>query len=151
MQAQPSGSSMLGQWWRLAGVAGINWLALFIIGAFVLQGSSPSSGDAIQDIRKYFADDATKYVVGDFIIAIAFTFFFLFFAVGLRWVLGSVEDGPPIFSWLSVIGAIASMIMGGLAGVPFGALAVAAKNSYQLDDSTVRALVVMNSYAFTVL
>jgi len=43
------------------------------------------------------------------------------------------------------------MIMGGLAGVPFGALAVAAKNNYQLDDSTVRALVVMNSYAFTVL
>jgi hypothetical protein len=151
MWGQSKGSWITGQWWRLVGVAGIAWIVLFGFGVFVLQGNSPGDGDSIATIRQYFADNATKYTVADFMIAIGFVFFFLAFAVGLRWVLGPVEKDPPIFSWLTTIGALAAAIMGGLSGVPFGAMAVAAKNHYQLDDSTVRALVLMDGYGFNLL
>jgi hypothetical protein len=144
-------SGLTNQWWRLTGAAGIGWIVLFFLGAFFLQGDSPTDSDSIQDIRQYFADNATQYAVGDFLIAIGFIFFFLTFAVGLRWVLGPTEKGAPILSWLATIGAVSATIIGGLSGVPFGALTLAEKNGYQLDDSTVRALVLLDAYAFNLL
>jgi hypothetical protein len=150
MQAQTGGSGITGQWWRLAGVAGIVWLVLFIAGAFVIQGDSPDSTQTIAEIKSYWANDAGKYLVSDFIISVSFVFFFVPFFVGLRWFLGSTEDGPPVLSWIMTVGGVGILTLGGAAGGFEGSLAVAAKNNVQIDDSTTMALVLASSYAFAV-
>lgn len=149
MQAQATSGS-LPQWWRLAGASGICWLVLFIVGAFVIQGDSPDSTQTIAEIKSYWASDAGKYLASDFIISVAFVFFFVPFFVGLRWVLGSTEDGPPFLSWIMTVGGIAILCLGGAAGGFEGSLAVAAKNNITIDDSTTLALVLASSYAFAV-
>lgn len=150
MQAQTGSSGITGQWWRLAGVAGIVWLVLFIVGAFVIQGDSPDSTQTIAEIKSYWASDAGKYLVSDFIISVSFVFFFVPFFVGLRWFLGTTEDGPPVLSWIMMVGGVAILTLGGAAGGFEGSLAVAAKNNVQIDDSTTMALVLASSYAFAV-
>jgi len=131
--------SLLRQWWRLGGVFGIAFAILFIVGIFV-QGDTPMRDDSIQDIRAYFSDDGDLYLVGDYITGIAFVFFFLPYVVTLRWVLGSGEGWPPIWSWLTVVG--------GVSIVALGALAISADNT-EIDDSSVRLLTEMNTYFFT--
>jgi len=108
------------QWRRMGGVFGIGWVILFFIGGFALQGDSPSRTDSIESIRQYFTDDGDIYLAGDFLLGIAFIFFFLPFVVTLRWVLGSGEGWPPIWSWLSVVGGVIATIWGGIAGVFWG-------------------------------
>lgn len=140
----------IGPWWRIGGVLGIVHVVLFLIGGFALQGESPSRGDSIEDIRQYFRDDGDLYLAGDYILGIAFVFAFLPFAVILRWMLGSAEGWPPIFSWLTVIGATTAAALGAAAGVFWGALAISADNP-EIDDSVVRAMMEMDAYVFTTL
>jgi len=151
MQAQATASGGgVPQWWRLAGASGICWLILFIVGAFVIQGDSPDSTQTIAEIKSYWASDSGKYLASDFIISVSFVFFFVPFFVGLRWFLGSTEDGPPFLSWIMMVGGVAILALGGAAGGFEGSLAVASKNNIQIDDSTTMALVLASSYSFAV-
>ncbi|MEO8457513.1 MAG: hypothetical protein ABI559_06850 [Chloroflexota bacterium] len=144
----PMGMSSIPQWWRLAGVAGIFWFVLFFVGAFVIQGDSPDSTQTLAEIKSYWASDSGKYLVSDFMISLGFVFGFVPFVVGLRWVLGSAEDGPPILSWTMMAAGLILTALGGAAGAFEGALAVASKNNISLDDSTTQALVLASSYTF---
>ena len=137
------------QWWRLGGIFGIGWVLLFFIGGFALQGDSPSRTDSIESIRQYFTDDGDIYLAGDYLLGIAFIFFFLPFVVTLRWVLGSGEGWPPIWSWLSVVGGVIATIWGGIAGVFWGALAVGAAKNPEVEDTSVRTLMELDIYAFS--
>ena len=139
------------QWWRVGGAFGIGYTVLFAIGGFVLQGDSPSRDDSIEKIRTYFTDDGQVYLVGDYLIAIAFILMFLPYLVTLRWVLGSREGWPPIWSWLTVIGGVATAIMGGVAGTFWGALAIGVAENPDVDDSVIRTLMELDSYAFNVI
>jgi hypothetical protein len=140
----------IGPWWRIGGVLGIVHVVLFLIGGFALQGESPSRGDSIEEIRQYFTDDGDLYLAGDYVLAIGFVFAFLPFAVILRWMLGSAEGWPPIFSWLTVIGATTATALGAAAGAFWGALALSADNP-EVDDSVVRAFMEADAYVFTTL
>ena len=135
------------QWWRVGGAFGIAFAVLFIIGVIILQAEPPMRDDSIQDIRKYFMDDGTKYLVGDYLTGIAFVVLFLPYVVTLRWVLGSGEGWPPIWSWLTVICGVAMVALGGAGSLAFGTLAISADNK-EINDSSVRLLVEMNTYAF---
>jgi hypothetical protein len=137
------------QWWRMGGVFGLGFIILFIIGPFILTGETPSRGDSVEDIRKYFQDDGEMYLVGDYIAGIAFVLFFLPYLVTLRWVLGSGEGWPPIWSWLTVIGGLSLVLVGGTSSVFLGTLAINADYAEQLDDPSVRLLMEMNTYSFT--
>jgi hypothetical protein len=132
-------------------VAGIVFVVLFIIGPFIIQGETPSRTDSIEEVRKYFDEDGQMYLIGDYIAAIAFIFFFLPFAVTLRWVIGSAEGWPPIFSWLTVVGAVTATVMGGIGGTFWGALAIGAATNPEVDDSSIRTLMELDAYAFTIL
>ena len=142
-----SSQGLLNQWWRVGGALGIAFAILFIIGAIILQGEPPMRDDSIQEIRKYFQDDGQKYLVGDYLTGIAFVLLFLPYVVTLRWVLGSGEGWPPIWSWLTVIGGVAMVALGGAGSMAFGTLAISADNT-QIDDSSVRLLMELNTYAF---
>jgi hypothetical protein len=135
------------QWWRVGGAFGIGFAALFVIGAIIIQGEPPMRDDSIQEIRKYFADDGTKYLVGDYMTSIGFVLFFLPYLVTLRWVLGSGEGWPPIWSWLTVVGGLIMVALGGAGAMAFGTLAISADNK-EIDDSSIRLFMEMNSYAF---
>jgi hypothetical protein len=137
------------QWWRVGGVFGIGFVILFIIGPILVTGETPSRGDSIEDIRAYFRDDGEIYLVGDYIAGIAFIFFFLPYLVTLRWVLGSGEGWPPIWSWLTVVGGVSMLVIGGTGAVGFGALAISEGNPEIIDDASVRLLMETNAYAFT--
>ena len=137
------------QWWRVGGIFGIGFAVLFIIGPVILTGDTPTRGDSIEDIRNFFADDGEMYLVGDYIGGIAFVVFFLPYMVTLRWVLGSGEGWPPIWSWLTVIGGVLVTAIGGAQSVFFGALAISEGNPEVIDDAGIRLLMEMSAYAFT--
>jgi hypothetical protein len=128
------------------------FVIFFFVGPIGMTGDTPVRGDSIEEIRAYFEDDGDLYRVGDYLGGIAFVFFFLPYLVILRWVLGSGEGWPAIGSWLTVIGGLALVVIGGTGSVFFGAIAIAADDPEiyaQVDDSTIRMLVEMNAYAFT--
>jgi hypothetical protein len=136
------------QWWRVGGVFGIGFVVLFIIGPIILTGETPSRNDSIEEIRAFFQDDGQRYLVGDYLGGIAFLFFFLPYVVTLRWVLGSGEGWPPIWSWLTVVGGVCLVLIGGASAVAFGTLAISADNP-EIEDTSVRLLMEMSTYSFT--
>jgi hypothetical protein len=135
-------------WWRAGGVFGLIFVILFIIGGIGLAGDTPTRDDSIEEIRAYFQDDGDIYLIGDYISGLAFVFFFIPYLVILRWVLGSREGWPALGSWLTVLGGVLMVALGGAGAMTFGTLALSADNS-EIDDSSVRLLVEMNSYAFS--
>jgi hypothetical protein len=135
-------------WWRVGGAAGLIYVLLFIIGGLVLQGDSPDRDDSIQDIRAYFADDGQQYLIGDYLTAIGFLFFFLPFLVTVRTLLGESEPSPPVLSRLGLIAGILATVFGGVAGFFWGGLAIGIADNQEVDDSVIRALMELDVYAF---
>ena len=134
------------QWWRVGGAFGIAFVILNIVG-IVVQGDTPMRDDSIEEIRAYFQDDGDMYALGDYLTGIAILFFFLPYLVTLRWVLGSGEGWPPIWSWMTVVGGLVTVALGGAGALAFGTLALSADNP-EVDDSSVRLMVEMSTYAF---
>jgi hypothetical protein len=56
----------------------------FIVGGVVLQGEPPAYDEPIAEVRDFFADDGQRYLVGDYIVNIAFVLLLLPLIVGLR-------------------------------------------------------------------
>jgi hypothetical protein len=135
------------QWWRVGGLFGLGFAVLFVIGAIIIQGEPPMRDDSVQQIREYFADDGTKYLVGDYMTSIGFVLFFLPYVVTLRWVLGSGEGWPPIWSWLTMVGGVMTVALGGAGAMAFGTLAISADNA-EIDDSSIRLFMELSTYAF---
>lgn len=138
-------------WWRMAGVDGIIWAVLFVVGAIALQGDTPARSDSIDEIRQYFVDDGDKYLIGDYMISLGFLIFFVPYVIGLRWVLGSREGSPAIWSWMAFSGGILATILGAASGMGWGALALGLKDNPDLNDATLRFLVDMNYYGFALV
>jgi hypothetical protein len=128
---------------------GIGFVILFIIGPVLLTGDTPTRDDSIEDIRKFFADDGEMYLVGDYIAGIAFTFFFIPYLVTLRWVLGSAEGWPPIWSWVTVLGGVGFLVIGGTQSVFFGALAISEGKPEVISDESIRLIMEITTYGFT--
>ncbi len=94
------------RWRRVAGYAGIGFVVLFIP-ALIIQRTSPYTGAPIDEIRSYYIDDDTLVHVATFLSALAFAFFFLTFASGLRSLLATADSNPAsMWSRLSFAGAI---------------------------------------------
>jgi hypothetical protein len=149
MQASSTGTNKIWpNWWRMGGADGIIWVILFIIGAFVLQGETPSRSDSIESIRAYFVDDGTKYLVGDFLIGVGFIIFYVPFVIAFRWFIGSAEGQPPIWSWMAFTGGLMATILGFVSGITWAALALGLEDNPQLDDATIRLMMDINAVSF---
>lgn len=68
---------------------------LFVVGAVVLQGEPPAYDASLAEVRRFFTDNHTRFLVGDYLAGLAFLLLFLPFVVGLRSLLGTAEGGPP--------------------------------------------------------
>ena len=130
-------------WWRVGGAAGIAFVILFVI-SLVIQGTPPLLDDPIDDVRESF-DDA--YLVGDYLGALAFVFFFLYFLSALRALLGRAEGGAGTWSRTAYAAGIVGLVLGG-AGSTFG-LTLALRGGETWDDSTVRLLTDLSTVAFS--
>jgi len=149
MNAPTAGSNRIWpNWWRFGGIDGIIWAVLFVIGAIVLQGDTPMRSDSTESIRQYFVDDGQKYLVGDFLIGVAFFIFFIPYVIALRWVLGSAEGSPPIWSWMAFTGGVTATVVGFVSGLTWAALALGLKDNPQLDDATIRLMMDLNAVGF---
>jgi hypothetical protein len=143
--------SIWSQWWRVGGLLGVAFIILFIVAGIALQGETPFFDDPINEVRTYFDEDGTRYLVGDYLNGIAFVFLFLPFLIILRGVLSWVEGPPNILSWLAFAGGIATVILGGAAGISWGALAMGAATDPEVDDTSIRTLMYVDAFAFSAL
>jgi hypothetical protein len=148
---QETGAPWWNQWWKLGGVAGILWIVLFIAGAFILQGETPSRDDDIAEIREYFTDDAEQYLIGDYLIGLGFVFGFIPYLVVMRRVLGGGLNLPGMLSRIAFVGGILTVVMAAGASVFWGTLAVGAAESSEVDDSAIRIFMEADVYAFNTL
>jgi hypothetical protein len=140
----------VGRWWRLAGLCGLGWFVLFAVGAIVLQGEPPAYDASLAEVRQFFTDHGTRFLVGDYIAGLGFLLLFLPFVVGLRSLLGAVEGGPQIGSRLVLVGGLATVLVGDTATVFQDALALGAGNP-ELQDTTVRAFLYANAAAIAAI
>jgi hypothetical protein len=130
--------SFFKQWWRLGGACGLAFIILFIVGILV-QGETPTYGDAVDDVRAYWVDDGGTYLIGDFIVGLGFILFFFPFASALRSLLGLAEGGVQMFSRISFAGAVLFLALAGAEGAAWTSLAVGdfAENA---SDDTINLL-----------
>jgi hypothetical protein len=146
--ANPNTNRIWPNWWRFGGVDGIIWAVLFVVGIIIIQGEPPSRDDSIDSIRQYFVDDGDMYLVGDYLTGIGFVIFFLPYLIALRWYLGVAEGSPPIWSWMTFTGGLVAVILGGIASVFWGAMALGLRDNPDLDDATIRLLMDIDAFAF---
>jgi len=130
---------------RLTGILGLAWFALFAVGAIVLQGEPPAPGQPVGELRELFSEHHQRYLVGDYLIAVAFFAFFLPFAAGLRGVLAAADPQDEILPRLAFTGAVVLVVLGGTATAYLDAVAITGGRA--LDDSTLRALLGANAAA----
>jgi hypothetical protein len=137
--------TMLNQWWRLGGLCGILFLVVFIVGAGY-QGETPTYGDPVDEIRAYWVDDGETYLVGDFIIGLAFILFFFPFLSALRSVLGVAEGGAQMWSRNVFAGGLLFLALAAAAGASWTTLAFGdfAENA---SDETINSLMAISTGA----
>ena len=146
MASSPSGG-FWSQWWRVGGLLGIGFFALNTISAFGLLGETPVYDDPISEIRSFFTNDETRFLVGNYLIGIALVFLFFPFLLILRGLLGWVEGGTNLFSWTVLAGGLSYSLMSFVAGVSWGALAMGAGGDPSVSDSSVQTLMYFAAYA----
>jgi hypothetical protein len=138
------------RWWRLAGLFGLGWFVLFAVGAIVLQGEPPASDAPLAEVRQFFTDNGTQFLIGDYLAGLAFLLLFLPFVVGFRSLLGAAEGGPQIASRLVLVGGLATVLIGDTATVFQDTLALGAGNP-ELQDATIRVFLYANAAAIAAI
>jgi hypothetical protein len=138
-------NGILNQWWRMGGLLGIGFVVLFLIGVIALQGETPTYDDPIDEIRAYWEDDGDTYLLGDYLIGLAFLFGWVPLIVTLRALLGRAEGEPQLWSRVAFVGGVVTLVFGAVAGVAMGALAFGAEN---IDDASMQTLMYIGVYGF---
>ena len=141
---------LFNNWWRVGGIAGILYLVLFIAGISV-QGEVPQFDKPVDEIRDWFADNGEQYLVGDYMVGLAFMLFFLPFLASLRGLLARVEGEPAVWSWVAFSGGLALLIIGATASVFWGTLAYGFGVAENADDETIRTLMYLDVAGFAML
>ena len=138
------------RWWRLGGVAGILFLVLFIVG-IVLEGEAPDFDDPVDDIRDWFTDNGEQYLVGDYLVGLAFVLFFLPFLSSLRGLLARAEGDPAVWSWVVFAAGIAILVLGAVASLFWESLAFGFGVAEDADEGTIRTLMYLDHAGFATL
>jgi hypothetical protein len=139
-----------GRWRRLAGLCGLGWFALFAVGVIILQGEPPAYDASLTEVRQFFTDNHTRFLIGDYLAGVAFLLLFLPFAAGFRSLLGTAEGEPQIAARLVLVGGLATVLLGDTATVFQDTLALGAANP-ELQDTTVRAFLYANAAAIAAI
>jgi hypothetical protein len=131
------------KWWRLGGVAGILFLIMFIAGG-VLMGDSPSLDKSTDEIRDWYADNGDQFLVGNYIIGLAFAFFFFPFLAGLQSLLASAERGPQMWSKVAFAGGLTFLIFGAVSSFFWATLAYSFGVVEQGEDVPIKTIMYLD-------
>lgn len=147
----PAWSGILKNPWKLGGIAGLVFFVLFVVGGLVLQGDTPMYGDSVKEIRDYFGngDDSNRFLIGDWLTAIGFVLFFLPFMSALRQVLAPADPSDGVLARLIVPGGVLFLVLGAVGSMSWAALALG--DTKDLDDSSVRLAMDLNTYMSAVI
>lgn len=126
---------------RWVGGLGVAWVVIFLGSVGGLQGEPPGSDAPLAELRDFFADNGTRYLVGDFLAGTAFMLLFIPFIVFLSRGLGIAESA---WSRMAAVGAAALVAVGGMATSFLDAVAIA-KDDPRIDDGALTALLQANS------
>lgn len=121
---------------RVAGVFGIVFIVLLLIGGPLLQGQTPTVNDDAQTIRAYWENDGDRYLAGDFLFGIAVVLFFLPFVVALYSVLAPADRSGGMWARMMLVGALVAVVLGGAGAAAAAGLAL--DGAAGLDDGTLR-------------
>lgn len=133
------------QWWRLGGLAGVLFVAVFVVGV-ALQDAPPLVDDSVDEIRKDWVDGGQQYLVAGYVLGLGFVFFYIPFMLVLRVLLGRAEGGIELWSRASLVGAFTTLLWGIWSGMFWGALAFG-DFAATASDETLRTLSVLDYYA----
>ena len=133
------------KWWRLGGVCGILFLVLFIVGAAV-QGSYPDFDEPIDEVRAWFTDNGEQFLVGSYLIVLAFVLFFLPFLSSLRAVMARAEGGDAVWSRVTFAAGLAFVAAGVVVSSFDSVLAFhyGVVKEGDLDEGTIRSLMYLD-------
>lgn len=131
------------RWWRLGGVAGILFLIMFIAG-IVLTGDSPTLDESTDEIRDWYTDNGDQFLVGNYIIGLAFAFFFFPFLAGLQSLLASAEGGPRMWSKVAFAGGLAFLIFGAVTSFFWATLAYSFGVVEQGEDVPIKTIMYLD-------
>jgi hypothetical protein len=146
----PNTSGSATRWWRLAGALGLAWFVLFFVGGVVLHGSPLPYDEPIQRAREYFQNGAQTYLVGDYIVRVAFVFGFLPFVVAMQSRLGAAEGEPRVLSRLVFAGGLATFVVGDASKFFLNAAALAGGGP-DISDTTLRTLLYLDSVSIATI
>jgi len=132
------------QWWKTGGLCGVLYVVLFIVG-FVLQGGGPSPDDSPAEIKQWFIDNDSMYMIGDIVFGIAFIFFFVPFIGLLSTYLGRHETDGAGWSRVILMYGGALLALGGSVSCIQGAIAYDAVNF--ADDGLLKFAIDATYYA----
>jgi hypothetical protein len=135
---------------RVGGMFGLAWFVFFAVGGIALQGEPPAFDSPISEIRDFFSEHGERYLVGDYIVDLAFVLLFLPFVAVLRGLLGNAEGGLQLRSRLAFAGALSLVVVGGAATTFLDAVALG-RAGPELSDSTIRALLYADAVAIAAL
>ena len=123
---------------RIGGYAGIGFFVL-LVALLISEGSSPTYDSTAAEIREYFVNNDTRIHLATVLGSMAFVFFLLPYAAGLRNVLASVEErGEEMWSRLSYTGAVLAVAVAAATTVTFETLSQGVVED--LPDETLVAL-----------
>ena len=123
------------------------FLIMFIVG-IVVQGEPPSFDEPVDEIRDWFTDNGEQYLVGDYMVGLAFMLFFLPFLASLRGLLAAAEGGPAVWSRIAFTGGLLYLILGTTASFFLEALAFSFGVVEEGDEATIRTLMYLDHVSF---
>jgi hypothetical protein len=111
-----------------------------------MEGDVPLYTDDAESIRTWFVDKGDQFLLADFIIGIGVVFGLVPFFVVLRSVMSKAEGEASLWPQIGFLGAILFVIIGGVASMFMGTLAVGAEAIS--DDGAIVALATASFYGF---
>jgi hypothetical protein len=129
------------QWWRIGGLAGILFIVLLLVGIAV-QGSYPDYDKPIDEVRDWYTDNGEQFIIGNYLVGLAFVLLFLPFLSSLRGVLAAAEGGQGVWSRVVFAAGLAILVLAAVSSIGTAMLAFhfGVVKEGDLDDGTVLAL-----------
>lgn len=146
MTAQSDHRPLSDNWIRYGGAAGIAFVILCIAGGFV-QGDVPVYTDGSAQIKTWFAENSSRYLVGYGLIVLGLLVYLLYLATLVR-VLMRVEDEGGPWSLVALFSGILVFIAAQVSGPFDGTLALLEGD---VSDETARVFSAADYYAFSAM
>lgn len=138
-------SNLVRHWWRLGGLSGVAFVVVFVIGV-VIQHGVVAYNEPVDEIRDFWVENGQRYLIGDYVLGLAFTLFYIPFFVALTSLLRRAEGGDGIASRVAFVGALSALLWAASASIFWGALGFGDFTA-SASDETLRTLMTLDHYA----